>query len=174
MAKAKAPVYYCKWCDEVMKTDCQFCSGPCRKIWTKTRNTPTEEIISMYQRIVVMLKQDHLIIQGYCKDRYEIIKRDVQNYTGDAKKLATVEGSLFAYIYNKKKDEAFKAFAKYKQLSQDSLDACLFDGKESGLYILSSDGTKTYLDGEEALRVDAITTKLSVQAFELMLQQTFP
>jgi len=140
----------------------------------KTRNTPTEKAIQDSHRIVELLREENFNICDYCKDRYEIIKRDVQTYPGDAKKMATAEGTFYAYIYNKNRDKAFKAFAKFKQLSQDGLDGCLFDGKKSRLCIISPDGTRTTLTGEESLRVDAITTKLLVQAFELMLQQTFP
>lgn len=175
MAKKNTPVFYCKWCDEVLKTDCQFCSQPCRQIWTKTRNTPSEKVIALYRHCLDALKENDFNIPLFCKERYKMIESDLQHYNeGYAKKLATAEGALYAYIYNKKKDKVFKAFEKYKRLAQDGLDACLFDGKKSELCINHEDGTKTILSGEESFRVDAIVTKLSVQSFELMLAQTFP
>ena len=175
MAKAKAPIFYCKWCEEVMETDCQFCSQLCRSIWTKTRHTPTEEVIATHQKWLGLLKENRFNISLFCKDRYETIKTDLQEYSeGRAKKLATVEGALFAYIYNKKKDKALQAFEKFKRLSQDGLDECLFDGKKCGLRIKHMDGTTTRLLGDEAFRVDAMIIQLSVQSFDLMLQQTFP
>ena len=171
MVKSKVPVYYCKFCDEVLKTDCQFCSQPCRNIWMKTRNTLTEQLILNKKKAIELLKQNRIDISESCKDIYETLKKFMMTHT--AVPSLKAEASLCCYIYNKNREKAFQTFEKFKRYSQDELDACLFEGRQSTIVIHNSDGISTQITGDEAVRVDGIMIKLSVERYHLMLQQTF-
>ena len=175
MAKSKSTVYYCKWCDEILKEDCRFCSEPCRLIWTKTRNTPTEEIIQNYQSTVDALKKKKLDINGTCKLNYEDNKKTLEKNSDIVGLHLRTETILLAHIYNKNKDKALKTFAKLKQLHQGNIDACLFDGKKIklGIVDLEDNTPSAILIGDESFRVHCILTKLCLQKFELMIEQTF-
>ena len=107
MVKSKVPVYYCKFCDEVLKTDCQFCSQPCRNIWMKTRNTQTEKLIDNRKEIVELLKQNRIDIPDTCKDIYETLKKFMASNTGYISTIKT-EATLCAWIYNKNREKAFQ------------------------------------------------------------------
>lgn len=172
MAKSKAPTFYCKWCEEILKGDCKFCSEPCRKIWNKTRDTPTEQIIQNHQDMVDALKTKRLDISGTCKEVYLDNKKTLARYTGSVVVPLFAETKLYCYIYNKNKDKAFQAFEKLKQIHQENIDAVLFEGKNITLGILQDEGV-SHLTGEESFRVNGILVKLLIQKFELMLEQTF-
>lgn len=175
MAKSKSTIYYCKWCDEILKEDCRFCSEPCRLIWTKTRNTPTEEIIQNYQGTVDALKKEILNINGTCRLNYIDNKKTLKETSDVAGLHLRTETILLAHIYNKNKDKALKTFEKLKQIHQDNIDACLFDNKtiKVGIVDLGSNIPSAILTGDESFRVHCILTKLCLQKFELMLEQTF-
>lgn len=171
MAKSKAPVYYCKWCDEILKADCQFCSQPCKNIYMKTRNTPAESMIANYQETVDNLKQERYDIQAYCRHHYieykkTLCERDLPNIR--------MHVQLYGYIHNKNRDKAFKTLEKFRRHHQELIDGALFEGETYKIGLAGDDDDPACtLTGEESLRVDAILTKLSVQCFELMLEQTF-
>jgi hypothetical protein len=175
MAKSKAPVYYCKFCEEVLKTDCEFCSASCRHVWMKTRNTSVEQIISYYQESVDDLKKNIIDIPVTCKKRYKKNKNDIATLVGVDLQKQKLEATLCCYIYNKNRDKAMKTFEKLKRYLQESLDETLFDGRKCETGIRNEDKkTITYLYGDEGIRVNAILMKLTIQEYELMLQQVFP
>jgi hypothetical protein len=168
MAKSKASVYYCKFCDEVLKGDHKFCSEACKKIWLKTHNTPTETIHKGLQNTVKLLREGNMNIPDHCKANYTFCKQ--RSVIHDNVKFHI---QLYGYIYNKNKEKAFKTFEKFKRFHQDELDEQLFGGEIRPTILACLDGTQTMLEGEESLRVSAMLINLSVHAFELMLQQTF-
>jgi predicted nucleic acid-binding Zn ribbon protein len=170
MAKSKAPVFYCKWCEEVLKKDCQFCSEPCRQIWTKTRRTPAEVMIQNYQSIVDNLKKEKIDVSETCKENYLKSKKQLELFPEASLRIQI---TLYAHIYNKKKDKAFKTFEKLKRLYQDKMDGWLFEGKTLSLAMWDGVAESPRLSGEESIRVDCVLVKLDIQQFELMLQQTF-
>jgi len=172
--KSKSPVYYCKWCDEVLKGDHQFCSASCKSIWEKTRRTPTEKLIAEHQDLVNALRERKVNIHHTCKMNYQNNKDMIKEHPDHMCASNKILAHIYAHIYNKNHEKALKMFAKLKTCYQDHLDACLFDGRPCGLDIEDPENTTlSELTGEEAIRVQAIISKLTLQSIELMIQGTF-
>ena len=181
LKKSKAPVNYCGFCDvalekgeEINDKGRHFCSEPCRHVWLKTHETPTEKIIQNYKGLVDRLKRGVTDVRETCKENYHrfttTLKSDGDNID---KKIDVIHVQLFGHIYNKNKEKSLKAFDRYKRYLQELLDDDIF-GNEISSTLLDVKGEISKLSGEESLRVKALLFKLQIEKFELMIQQTFP
>jgi len=127
-------------------------------------------MIQKYQGMVDKLKKEKIDVSATCKENYLHIKKHLELFPDDSLRIQI---TLYAHIYNKKKDKAFKTFEKLKRLYQAKMDGWLFEGKTHSLTIWDGVAESPRLSGEESIRVYCVFIKLDIQQFELMLQQTF-
>ena len=181
LKKSKAPVNYCGFCDvalekgeEINDKGRHFCSEPCRHVWLKTHETPTEQMIQHYKELIDGLKRGVIDVRETCKANYHKFTTSLKSDGDDIdKKIDVMNVQLFGHIYNKNKEKTLKTFDRYKRYLQKILDDEIF-GDEVSPTLLDVEGEVSELSGEESLRVKALLFKLQIEKYELMIQQTFP
>jgi len=188
MSKSKKSVVnYCGFCDVALQkgegiqtSGRHFCSEPCRNVWLKTHETVTEKMIKNYKQVIDNLKRGIADVRANCKANYEAHLHHLHTCDPEISDTTNLKlhVQLYGHIYNKNKEKTMKTFERYKRHHQSELDDALFDKNIRPICLTLADAGKdigeTRLSGEESLRVNAILIKLSIQSFELIIQQTFP